>query len=408
MSASRYTFFTLIVIVAIAGMSQGLTLPLLAVLLEKQGVSAVANGINAAALYIGIMLVSPWLEIPLRKIGYKMTIIYGLILISAATLLLPFFHHLAIWFILRMLLGIGDSALHYSSQIWVTALAQPETRGRDISLYGLAFGVGFSIGPLGLNLLPFGVWAPFAALAAFYLIAFLLVTRLSNDFPVEHTKAGEGRNKYAEVFGLAWWALLPSFLYGYLEASLNGSFPVYALRIGISVESVSVILASFVVGSIILQMPIGSLSDSLGRKKVMRICALIGAIAFLLFPLADHSVVLMVILLAIAGAAVGSFYSLGLAYSADILPAGLVPTAGVLASVNYSIASIAGPTANGYVFQYLQPWMMFALIGGLLALFAIIGFFFQEGKARLKKGHIASINEEIAGESMEENLQKGR
>ncbi|WP_134684212.1 MFS transporter [Brevibacillus migulae] len=386
MSASRYTFFTLIVIVAIAGMSQGLTLPLLAILLEQQGVSSVANGINAAALYIGIMLVTPWLEIPLRRIGYRHTIVAGLILITIATVLLPLFNHLAIWFLLRMLLGAGDSALHYSSQMWVTALASPETRGRDISLYGLAFGVGFSVGPLGLNLLPFGLWAPFAALAATYAVAFLMVARLKNEFPdMPQQKAGESKNKYALVIGLAWWALIPSFIYGYLEASLNGSFPVYALRIGVSVESVSVILASFVIGSILLQMPIGSLSDRIGRKKVMAACAFIGAVAFLLFPLAGQSVWLMMTILAIAGAAVGSFYSLGLAYSADILPASLVPTAGIIASLNYSIASIAGPTANGYVFEYLEPWMMFGLIGGLLGFFTILGFFFREGAAREKR-----------------------
>jgi len=385
MSASRYTFFTLIVIVAIAGMSQGLTLPLLAILLEQQGVSSVANGINAAALYIGIMLVTPWLEIPLRRIGYRTTIVYGLILITIATVLLPFFNHLAIWFILRMLLGAGDSALHYSSQMWVTALASPETRGRDISLYGLAFGVGFSIGPLGLNLLSLGLWAPFAALAATYVIAFFMVAKLKNEFPDMPQKTGESKNKYALVVGLAWWALIPSFIYGYLEASLNGSFPVYALRIGVSVESVSIILASFVIGSILLQMPIGSLSDRIGRKKVMGACAFIGAAAFLLFPLAGQSVWLMMTILAIAGAAVGSFYSLGLAYSVDILPASLVPTAGIIASLNYSIASIAGPTANGYVFEYMEPWMMFGLIGGLLALFTILGFFFREGAARKKQ-----------------------
>ncbi len=385
MSSSRFTFLTLIVIVAIAGMSQGLTLPLLAILLEERGVSSITNGMNAAALYIGMILVSPWLEIPLRRIGYRTTIFYGLILITIATVLLPLFDHLAIWFFLRLLLGVGDSALHYASQMWVTKIASPETRGRDISLYGLAFGVGFSVGPLAMNLLPYGVWAPFAALAATYIVAFLMVARLKNGYPDTPAQAVKGKNRYAAVFGLAWWALIPSFIYGYLEASLNGSFPIYALRINVSVESVSVILASFVIGSILLQMPIGSLSDKIGRKKVMGACACIGAIAFFLFPLAGGSVWLMMALLAVAGAAVGSFYSLGLAYSADILPASLVPTAGVIASMNYGLASIAGPTANGFVFEYMQPWMIFSLIGGLLGLFAVLGFFFHEEKARHQK-----------------------
>jgi MFS family permease len=386
MPASRFTLYTLIVVVAIAGLSQGLTLPLLAVLLEKQGVSSVANGVNAAALYIGILAVSPWLEIPLRRLGYRTTLLIGLALMTLATILLPLSHHLLLWFVWRMLLGIGDSALHFSSQLWVTAIAPPDRRGRDISMYGLAYGIGFSAGPLGLNLLPFGAWAPFAALLTAYAIAFLLLARLKNAYPEESSRSSAGKNKYARVFRFGWWALLPSFLYGYMEASLNASFPVYALRVGLSVESVSIILPAFVIGSILLQLPIGSLSDRIGRKKVMSVCAGIGAIAFLLFPLADQSVWLMMLTLAAAGAAVGSFYSLGLAYAADILPSSLMPTVGVIAAMNFSVASILGPNLNGYVLDHLPPGLIFTLIGALLGLFVLAGVLFRERPGGEERG----------------------
>ncbi len=372
MSSTRYTFWVLILVVVIAGVSQGLTIPLLAVLLEKQGVSSLANGLNAAALYIGMVLVSPWLEIPLRRIGYRSTILWGLLLVTAATVLLPFFSHLAVWFGLRLLMGVGDSSLHYASQMWVTKIAPPERRGRDLSLYGLAYGIGFSIGPLGINLLPFGIWAPFAAVTVLYVLAFCLLARIRNAFPDPVPPAADGgrENRYAAVFRLGWLALIPSFLYGYMETSLNGSFPVYALRTGISVEWVSLILPSFVVGSIILQMPLGALSDRIGRRQVMGACALVGAAAFLLFPLSGSSVWGMMLLLALAGAAVGSFYSLGLAFAADILPASMVPTAGIIAGVNFGVASILAPNVNGLMMQLWEPWTIFWLMGGQLLAFA--------------------------------------
>jgi MFS family permease len=385
MSSSRFTFPTLIVVVAIAGLSQGLTLPLLAILLEERGVSSVANGVNAAALYIGILLVSPWLEIPLRRIGYRSTILIGLALITLATILLPVTNQLIIWFVLRMILGIGDSALHYSSQMWVTSIAPEDRRGRDISLYGLAYGIGFSAGPLGLNLLPWGIWAPFGALLFTYLIAYLMLFRLKNAYPEQAAHSTEGRNRYMAVLRLGWWALIPSFLFGYMEASLNGSFPIYALRVGLSVESVSIILPAFVVGSILFQMPIGSLSDRVGRKKVMSVCACIGTIAFCLFPFADQSVWLMMFILAVAGAAVGSFYSLGLAYAADILPSALVPSAGVIAAMNFGVASILGPNMNAYLLDSPFPGLMFSLMGTMLGAFALSGVLFRE-KAEKRQG----------------------
>lgn len=370
MASSRFTFWVLILVVGIAGLSQGLSIPLLAVLLEEQGVSSVTNGLNAAALYIGMVLISPWLEIPLRRIGYRSTILYGLLLVTIATALIPLFTHLAAWFVLRMLMGIGDSGLHYSSQMWVAKIAAPENRGRDLSIYGLAYGVGFSVGPLGLNLLSYGLWVPFGSLLVLYGVAFVLLARIRNEFPdaIQHTAKKE--NKYATVFRLGWLALIPSFLYGFMETSLNGSFPVYALRTGLTLEWVSLILPAFVVGSIILQMPLGSLSDRIGRKQVMFACALVGGIAFFLFPVAGENVWLMMVLLAIAGAAVGSFYSLGLAFAADILPGSMVPTAGIVAGINFGVASIMAPNVNGLLMEIWEPWSIFWLMGGLLLAFA--------------------------------------
>ncbi|NRR04235.1 MFS transporter [Brevibacillus sp. RS1.1] len=378
MSQSRYTFWVLILAVGIAGVSQGLTIPMLTVLLEKQGVSSVMNGLNAAALYIGMVMVNPFLEIPLRRIGYRSTILWGLLLVTIATALIPMFSHLAVWFVLRLLMGVGDSGLHYASQMWVTKIAAPENRGRDLSIYGLAYGVGFSVGPLGLSVLHLGIWVPFGSLLVLYLIAFLLLSRIKNEFPAQIEQTEKKQNKYAFVLRLAWLALIPSFLYGFMETSLNGSFPVYALRTGLSVEWVSLILPSFVVGSIILQMPLGALSDRVGRKQVMLVCALVGGLAFFLFPFAGENVWLMMLLLAIAGAAVGSFYSLGLAFSADILPASMVPTAGIIAGVNFGVASILAPNVNGLLMDVWEPWTIFWLMGSLLIVFAAACLFFKQ------------------------------
>ncbi|GAA4713314.1 MFS transporter [Brevibacillus fulvus] len=381
MHASRHLFWILIIVVAIAGANQGLTLPLLAILLEEQGVSSLANGFNAAALYIGVFLVSPFLEIPLRRIGYRSTIICGLGLLMVATVALPFFSSLTVWFMMRLLMGIGDSSMHYASQMWVTQIAAPERRGRDISLYGLAYGIGFSVGPLGLSLLQFGKWMPFVALCLLYMIAFLLVFTMKNAFPLQVQPSSNKENRYLRVIRMGWLALIPAFLYGFMEASLNGSFPVYALRVGISVDMVSYILPAFVVGSIMLQIPLGILSDKLGRQKVMTGCALIGGTLFTLFPLAEANVWLMMLLLALAGAVVGSFYSLGLAFSADILPAGMVPVAGIIASINFSIGSIVAPNINGLILETGAPSYMFPVMGMMILLFAVLSFFFRREKA---------------------------
>lgn len=373
----RFTFLTLLLVVSIAGMSQGLTLPLLSVMLEQDGISSLANGFNAAGLYIGILIASPFMEWPLRRLGYRSTILIGLCVVTASTLLLPVFRGFAIWFILRLLLGIGDMALHYAAQMWVTALAPVERRGRDMSIYGFAYGAGFSIGPLGMLLVDFGVWVPFLAISVFYATAFLMLFRLQNAFPLPAEAGTKGQNRYLHVLRLGWLALIPPFLYGYMESALNVNFPVYAVRNGISLDWVSLILPSFVIGSLVLQMPLGRWSDKVGRKKVMMLCAATGAICFLLLPLVSSNIPALMAMLAVAGATVGSFYTLGLAYAADILPPGLISTAGAIASINFGVANILAPNVNGYFLSTASPGLMFSVLGGMLALFVVSASLFR-------------------------------
>ncbi|MFD2171644.1 MFS transporter [Tumebacillus lipolyticus] len=381
---NHFTFLTLLLVVAIAGMSQGLTLPLLSVMLEHEGVSSLANGFNAAGLYIGILIVSPFMEWPLRRLGYRNTILIGLCVVTVSTLLLPMFRGFTIWFILRLLLGIGDMALHYASQMWVTALAPPERRGRDMSIYGFAYGAGFSIGPLGMLLVDFGDWVPFLAISVFYAAAFIMLFRLKNAFPLPAEASEKGQNRYLYVLRLGWLALIPPFLYGYMESALNVNFPVYAVRNGIPLEWVSLILPSFVVGSLVLQMPLGRWSDKVGRKKVMMVCASTGALCFLLLPLASNNIPALMALLAVAGATVGSFYTLGLAYAADVLPPGLISTAGAIASINFGIANILAPNVNGFFLSTSSPGLMFSVLGGLLALFVVVGYLFGKKPADVR------------------------
>lgn len=122
MKKENLRFWILICIVAISGFSQGMLLPLIAIIFEKEGISSALNGFNAMGLYIGILLISPFMEYPLRKYGYKPVIIFGGLLVALSLLLFPFWKSFWFWFILRLLIGIGDHALHFGTQTWISTL----------------------------------------------------------------------------------------------------------------------------------------------------------------------------------------------------------------------------------------------------------------------------------------------
>ncbi|MDQ0875505.1 MFS family permease [Paenibacillus sp. V4I3] len=126
-----------------------------------------------------------------------------------------------------------------------------------------------------------------------------------------------------------------------------------------------------------MQLPLGIWSDRVGRRSILIVSGLIGSIAFLCIPFAGSNLWLIGLCFGVAGGMVGSFFSLGLAYAADILPRHLVPTANVLASIQYSLGSIAGPLMGGLAIRYISTASIFYLISLIYVLFALSGFTFR-------------------------------
>ena len=78
------------------------------------------------------------------------------------------------------------------------------------------------------------------------------------------------------------------------------------------------------------------LSDKVGRRKVLLVLSTIGAFIFLTIPMYEEQMWLLVTGFLVAGGLLGSFYSLGLMYLADLIPRQLLPTGNVLIAISFS------------------------------------------------------------------------
>ena len=67
--------FILISVIIIAGLSQGLLLPVLSIFMEERGISSSVNGLHAAALYVGSFAMSLVAEKLLRRTGFKLLLL---------------------------------------------------------------------------------------------------------------------------------------------------------------------------------------------------------------------------------------------------------------------------------------------------------------------------------------------
>ncbi|MRG87453.1 MFS transporter [Salinibacillus xinjiangensis] len=389
MVSTRARFYILVSLVAISGFSQGMLLPLIAVILEQSGISSSINGMHATGLYIGVLIAAPFMEKPLQKIGYKPMILIGGALVFTSLFLFTLWEALWFWFVLRLMIGIGDHILHFGTQTWITSTAQSDRRGRDIALYGLSFGVGFTLGPLMTTLIDIHVSLPFLISALLSLIVWSLMFLVRNEIPeteedeVDTSTSSSSIGRFIQAAKIAWVAFLPPFGYGFLEASLHGNFPVYGLRIGHDVNILSIIIPCFALGSIISQLPLGALSDKIGRKKVLLYVISGGIVTFFVASIFENSVVWLFITFTVAGMFVGSLFSLGISYMTDLLPKKLLPAGNIFCGIAFSTGSIIGPSIGGIFIDHFPNLSFFHIITTALILIFIAILFKRETPTQL-------------------------
>ncbi|MFC4711290.1 MFS transporter [Planococcus dechangensis] len=376
LASERARFWILVAIVSISGFSQGMLLPLIAVIFEQDGVSSTLNGLSATGLYIGIIIVAPFMEPQLRRFGFKPLILVGGAMVIMALLAFPLWKSVLFWFFLRILIGIGDQALHFSTQTWITSTSPRHKLGRNIAIYGMSFSVGFGAGPLFVPLVKVFEALPFIISGLLCLLAWSLVFFLRNDFP-EATAGTMGAkatwNRFRTALVVGWVAFLPPLGYGFLEASLSAIYPVYALRQSFDISMVSYILAAFSAGAIATQLPLGELSDRIGRKKVLMLALSGGAVSFFAATFFETNALLTLLFFVVAGMFVGSTFSLGISYMTDLMPRELLPTGNLLCGVAFSVGSLIGPAAGGLFLEVTDELSFLLLITGiLLTLFTII------------------------------------
>ncbi|PEP51652.1 MULTISPECIES: MFS transporter [Bacillus] len=371
----RFTFWIMVGIVAISGLSQGMLLPAIAMIFEQEGIRSSINGIHATALYIGILFISPWLEKPMQRFGMKPIIVIGGFLVIISLFFFTQTFSFWIWFLLRFLVGIGDHMLHVGTQTWITTTSDPSKIGRQVSIYGVFFGIGFAVGPYLASTVQYGLATPFIVSTILCLIGWLLLLPTKNAFPVQDETGKENESslsRYKQVFVLAWIALMGPLAYGALEAMLNSNLPVYALRKGWSVSDVSFLLPAFAIGGIITQIPLGILSDKYGRDRILTWTFSISTIVFLLAAVFDGYYWIVFGCMLLAGMVIGSCFSLGLGFMTDLLPRHLLPAGNILSGIAFSIGSIIGPVLGGVFIEKIQYTSFFIAVMIIMAIIALL------------------------------------
>ncbi|HUR42471.1 MAG TPA: MFS transporter [Aestuariivirga sp.] len=269
--------------VACCDIAMGLTLQLLPLLMEQQGIPAWIMGINAAMGPIGILMAGPFLPRLVGRFGAKRICVYVIVLMLAALLAFRLAPSFWLWFPIRFIFGIAVGTLFTISEAWILTVAGDGNRARIMALYTSALAISFSVGPLILPVTGIDGWMPWLIGAGCIAASALPLAFVDVSDDAFRQKSDGGFFRFIGRAPLLLFAVAAVTLFDSVFISF---FTIFGLRHGLELEVASRILGAGVICNTLFFYPLGVLADRWSRTGVVVVTAAITIVLSLsLIPL---------------------------------------------------------------------------------------------------------------------------
>jgi MFS family permease len=273
------------------------------------------------------------------------------------------------WAAMRLLTGFAFSAIYVIAESWLNQAATNENRGQLLSIYMVILLSGTCVGQFML------VLADPAGFALFILISVMVsvaaIPILMTVLPTPTLEETE-RVSIAHLWRRAPMGVIGIVLVQWCTSVVFGMGAVYAARLGLDVSEVALFMGAIMGGGMILQWPLGRLSDLVDRRWVMGFASLFAVAAAVMAGeelVAGNRLYLYAFLF---GGFCLSQYSLVVALIQDHLrPAEIIPASGTIVLLS-GLVSVFGPLMVALGMRVFGLNSFFQMLAVALFLMAII------------------------------------
>jgi multidrug resistance protein len=368
MPAGYWTIWTT---VALDLVGFGIVVPILGRYAERFGANGLQVGLMFASFSIAQMVFAPILGRISDKVGRKPVIVFSLIGTAIGSFVTGAAGALWVLFLGRILDGASGASVAVA-QGAVADIAPPEQRARLMGMMGAAFGVGFVVGPalgglaaLGGPHVPFYLAGTIAAVNAVAAMIRLPETKPDTSHITEKHQRGSALSPALKRFALVGFLSMLGF------AGFEATFSIWGQKqFGFTEGSASIVFVFVGVTLVAVQGGlIGSLTEKLGSRKLLRIGLSLVAVGLLLLGITTTWPLLFVALFLLS-LGQGISGPSGGALVAELAP---VERRGEAIGYQQSTAAfgrVAGPVMAGALFDHVGISAPF-LVSGILIVFAV-------------------------------------
>nr|WP_280842822.1 MFS transporter [Pararoseomonas baculiformis] len=359
---------------ALVMLGNGPLATLVSLRLDALGTPRIATGLIMAAYFAGLTLGSLLAYRLVARAGHIRAFGAFASAVSALALAYPLIGHPLPWAALRMAEGFCMAGIFICVESWLNDRATPATRGKILAAYMICLYSGQAVGQflLGLDEGP-GRPQVFMLVSILVSLAVLPVALTRQAPPIMPDVASLPARR---LYAASPLGLVGTIGSGLILGAIYALGPVFArAAAGLEAQGAALFMSAVIFGGVLLQWPLGRLSDAFDRRRVIAgTLAALAASAMVVPLLAREGQGALLASAALFGGFAFALYPLCVAHTNDHLGRQERVAASGGLVLAYSAGATAGPLAGSTAMSVLGAPGLFAyaaIIAGLVLGFAL-------------------------------------
>lgn len=362
---------------------------------NQAGSSLSSIGLIPTVYGLGFVAGCFWARKLMKTVGHIRSFSAAGASLASLTLLMYLIPNTIALIILRGLMGITIAIIMTCVDSWVGHVTPTPFRGRVMGFYSMITKLAYVGAPalLSYSLLISENAVIYAVLLFIVSLIPVCLTKLPQP-PIGPTVDTSFISLFKEVPS----TFIAVFVLGFTNPAVLNLLPIFGVEIGLPTSQALLLLTAVHIGGLIMQWPIGYLSDIFGRRNILCGGFFIAATAAFCMTTTFAEATLYAFLISFVwGGAALSLYSIALSHAIDRVDRD--QTVGVCATVLavWSIGSIFGPGIAGLVMDQINVKALYVFCGafhGIAALSILVRLVLSN---RRKKRQNQLTAEELEG-----------
>ena len=345
-------------------LGNGLQGTLLGVRGSIEGMSPQTMSWVMTGYFVGFLFGSQLTPNMIRRVGHVRVFAALGSLVSACLILYAAWTNPYFWFLLRIIVGFSFSGIYVVAESWLNDSSSNETRGQTLSAYLIVQMMGIVLAQAVLNFADPSGYMLFIIISVVVSLSFAPILLSVSPAPQFQTSK---RMTLSQLWSISPLGVVGQFFLGAIFAALFGMASVYGTERGLTVKDISLFVAAIYFGGMILQYPIGWVSDRMDRRVLIFIVCSIGTFFSFAANLSDNFIWLLIVAFIIGGVS-NPLYSLYIAYTNDYLEHDDMASASGGLIFLTGIGAIFGPSIVGWLLDAYGAASYFWFIGSVMAI----------------------------------------